>query len=476
MQKISVAIIAKNEGNSIGRCLESVKDADEIIVCDTGSDEGDKTTEIAKSYGAKVFTDYKWIKDTPTDSFANARNHARNKCTGDWILTIDCDNRLAPSMVRLREVVAEADRLGKKTVSIKIYLENGMRYSHDLPYLYKNDPLVFWKGDCHNHLTWDDKYDSDLQLICWHSDSHEKDPDRSFRILKRYVLEHPECIREKFYLAREYFNRGRYIEALWFYQKYIKVSTYMAEGADAYLMMARCYWALQEGEVARAMCMEALRYNANFREAILFMANMSGPKNKDRWLLFAETANNEDVLFMREPKEWEAKDYDNQYTNDVNMTRYQAIQEEIGKIVGDHSVIDVGCGVGELSKYIKNYKGFDFSEVGIKVAKEKGADVWVGDAYDKENYKPTDYYVITEVLEHLNDLKVLDNIPKGSNIIFSVPSFADPSHIRVFTEKIVQSRYSFLNIKNIIRFNWQDKWIKGGEETPSYILLIEATN
>ena len=53
MKSISLCLIAKNEEEVIGRCIESVIDIiDEIIVVDTGST--DKTIEVAEKYGAKV--------------------------------------------------------------------------------------------------------------------------------------------------------------------------------------------------------------------------------------------------------------------------------------------------------------------------------------------------------------------------------------------------------------------------------------
>lgn len=55
MQKISVTIITLNEEANIRACLESVKWADEILVSDSGS--SDRTVEICKEYGAKVFND-----------------------------------------------------------------------------------------------------------------------------------------------------------------------------------------------------------------------------------------------------------------------------------------------------------------------------------------------------------------------------------------------------------------------------------
>ena len=80
-------MIVKNEESCLAKALESVKDADEIIVCDTGST--DRTIEIAKQYTDKVYTDYVW-----NDNFAEARNHAAKKCTGDYILIIDADEYL----------------------------------------------------------------------------------------------------------------------------------------------------------------------------------------------------------------------------------------------------------------------------------------------------------------------------------------------------------------------------------------------
>lgn len=50
---------------------------------------------------------------------------------------------------------------------------------------------------------------------------------------------------------------------------------------------------------ARECAMMAIITNANFKEAILFLAELSGPKNAKRWMEIAETATNEDVLFIR---------------------------------------------------------------------------------------------------------------------------------------------------------------------------------
>ena len=86
---LSVVIITFNEEANLPRTLESVKWADEIIVVDSLST--DRTVEIAKSYGAKVFVE-------PWKGFAAQKNSALEKATGDWILSLDADEEVSPEL------------------------------------------------------------------------------------------------------------------------------------------------------------------------------------------------------------------------------------------------------------------------------------------------------------------------------------------------------------------------------------------
>jgi glycosyltransferase involved in cell wall biosynthesis len=87
---LSVVIITHNEEANIGRTLASVQPlvADgkgEIIVVDSGST--DRTIEIAKSFGAKVFVE-EW------KGYAAQKNSAIDKAMGDWILSLDADEEI----------------------------------------------------------------------------------------------------------------------------------------------------------------------------------------------------------------------------------------------------------------------------------------------------------------------------------------------------------------------------------------------
>lgn len=88
---LSIAIATFNEEENIKRCIESVKEiADEIIVVDGSSK--DKTVEIAKSYGAKVF-----VKDNPIMFHIN-KQKAIDLANGDWILQLDADEFVGSSL------------------------------------------------------------------------------------------------------------------------------------------------------------------------------------------------------------------------------------------------------------------------------------------------------------------------------------------------------------------------------------------
>ena len=89
MTNLSVVLATFNEEKNIKGCLQSVKEiADEIIVVD-GSSE-DKTREMAKSMGAKVFC-------VPNVAmFHKNKQLAVEKAGGKWILQLDADERVSP--------------------------------------------------------------------------------------------------------------------------------------------------------------------------------------------------------------------------------------------------------------------------------------------------------------------------------------------------------------------------------------------
>jgi glycosyltransferase involved in cell wall biosynthesis len=85
--KLSVIIITKNEAANIQACLDSVRFANEWIIVDSGSTDG--TVAIARAFGATVIETPDW------PGFGPQKNRALNAATGDWILSLDADERIS---------------------------------------------------------------------------------------------------------------------------------------------------------------------------------------------------------------------------------------------------------------------------------------------------------------------------------------------------------------------------------------------
>jgi glycosyltransferase involved in cell wall biosynthesis len=89
MSRLSVTIIAWNEEERLRACLESVAWAEEILVIDAEST--DKTVQVARE-----FTDKIWVRPWP--GFAEQKNFALDQATGEWVLSLDADERVTPEL------------------------------------------------------------------------------------------------------------------------------------------------------------------------------------------------------------------------------------------------------------------------------------------------------------------------------------------------------------------------------------------
>jgi glycosyltransferase involved in cell wall biosynthesis len=100
--RLSAIIIAKNEARNIGACLDSLAFCDERIVVDGESDDG--TPEIARAKGAYVVT-------AAWHGFGAQKNLALSLAGGNWVLSIDADERVSPALA-----LAIADAVGRHGV------------------------------------------------------------------------------------------------------------------------------------------------------------------------------------------------------------------------------------------------------------------------------------------------------------------------------------------------------------------------
>ena len=90
--KLSAIIITRNGESQIGRCIDSVSWADEVIIVDSGST--DRTVEICRERGAKVWQ----TPDFP--GHGPQKNRALDHASGEWILSLDSDEWATPELRR----------------------------------------------------------------------------------------------------------------------------------------------------------------------------------------------------------------------------------------------------------------------------------------------------------------------------------------------------------------------------------------
>jgi glycosyltransferase involved in cell wall biosynthesis len=289
--KLWVSMIVKNEESCLERCLESVKGVDGIVIADTGS--VDRTVEIASRYTTHVSVgEYQW-----DDNFAEARNFALSKIPeveDYWVLSIDADNVLKPGGVtKIRESI---DRYSdKRSISVTLRSMSGSSH-HQFPNIFRKG--VKWVGRVHNHLDVSEANHSDVVITYGYSEAHKKDPNRALRMLRKATFEN-RTPRNLYYLAREYLYRREYQAAIDLYEECANKSKWVPERSDAYLSIARCYVGLEMRSEALIACAHAVATNANFKEALVLMADLSGPANKSQWQLMIDSADNRDVLFVR---------------------------------------------------------------------------------------------------------------------------------------------------------------------------------
>jgi glycosyltransferase involved in cell wall biosynthesis len=101
---LSVIVITKNEARHIADCLKSVAFADEWVVLDSGS--SDATCDIAQSLGARVEQTESW------PGFGAQKNRALGLAQGDWVLSIDADERVSPELALSIQAALKQEQAG----------------------------------------------------------------------------------------------------------------------------------------------------------------------------------------------------------------------------------------------------------------------------------------------------------------------------------------------------------------------------
>ncbi|MGE5404944.1 MAG: glycosyltransferase [Candidatus Saccharibacteria bacterium] len=238
MVTISLCMIVKNEEETLGRCLDSIKDlVDEIVIVDTGST--DRTKEIAERYSAKIH-DFEWI-----DDFSAARNYSFSKATQDYILWLDADDVLFETdrekLKKLKETLDPRIDVVMMRYNLGVDDKGNVTTTYYRERLLKRSRNFKWHDPIHEYMLFSGNIiNSDVAI------THKKMRGRSSRnldIFEKMISQGRELShRNKFYYARELFHNRRFEEAIVYYHKFLDAEGgLMANYIDACIDLYSCY-------------------------------------------------------------------------------------------------------------------------------------------------------------------------------------------------------------------------------------------
>lgn len=281
---LSLAMIVKDEESVLDRCLSSVQDlVDEIIIIDTGST--DNTKQIAFKYTDKVY-DFEWIND-----FAAARNYSFSKCTSDFIIWCDAD-----------DVFRDIDKQKIKNLdySDKQIIIADYEYAHDeydnsyctVPRerIIRRSLNLQWQGKIHETIPLSTKiYRTDIKI---HHYKKACNSERNLKILEEIVEENPLDARCVYYLGKEYFDAGRFNDALPILFRFVTEiqNAWYEHCFQAYDMLAQIYYSKKHEKKFKEYIFKSLEIEDQRAEPYYYMGIYYSDKQQwDKAIFFYES-------------------------------------------------------------------------------------------------------------------------------------------------------------------------------------------
>jgi glycosyltransferase involved in cell wall biosynthesis len=244
--KIAVYTVALNEEQFVKRWYESAKNADYLLIADTGST--DKTKEIASELGIEVHS----ISVAPW-RFDDARNAALSLIPSDidYCISLDMDEILSenwreelekidPKTTRpIHRLVTSFDKDGNPGVefdALRIHARNGHR----------------WKYPIHESVSFYgiEEVRQDVDIKIYHHPDNNKSRGQYLPLLEMAAKEDPSSDRCAHYYARELFYYARYNEAAVEFKRHLELPSafWKPERCESMRYIAKCepdnkeYW------------------------------------------------------------------------------------------------------------------------------------------------------------------------------------------------------------------------------------------
>lgn len=287
MTTVGLAIIARNEAESLPRLLASVEGCfDEVVLLDTGSK--DNTLDVFETWGNEeakrhpgfhaISAEGKWI-----DDFGAARRAAHELLNTDWQVWADCDDVITGA-VNLRGLAQAAPpELAGYIMDYNYAQDPG---TGQCVCRLKRERLVRrgrskWMGRVHEAQLLDGPSTYvPPDVVEW---VHQKPPEiagasgpRNLKILRKWNADEPDQPRVVGYLGAEYLARGKHKTALRYFRQYLKLdATWDEERAQVHRRLAVTLMALSRPREAKKVALAALDVLPGWPDTHLSLAQAS---------------------------------------------------------------------------------------------------------------------------------------------------------------------------------------------------------
>lgn len=249
--KLAVYAIAKNEAKHVERWYESVKDADEIIVLDTGSTDGTQKL-LSELPGVRVAS----MSFEPF-RFDTARNAALNLVSldVDYCMFMDLDETMPKgSIAAIRKAIAKTQ---KDMYALRLVFQFDHKRQPVVSYpreaVHKRNDF-YWKYPVHELLAnHHGQYSyEELPVQVFHEPDASKERSSYLSLLEMAVEENPDDPRQAQYLGREYMYQGRPFDAQMWLKRHIQMEPHGPFRSESASYIAQCFLML-EGQLEEAL-------------------------------------------------------------------------------------------------------------------------------------------------------------------------------------------------------------------------------
>ncbi len=149
--QLTAVVIAKNEAEMIGHCLDTLWWCSEVIVLDSGSN--DETAKIAEKAGARVIS-------FAHQSMAKLRNEALKQVKTEWVFYVDADERVTPTLAKEIMVQLETEKptalmMRRQNIHYGQILRYGGWQNDQVIRVFALEHLQGWTGKVHESPQFD---------------------------------------------------------------------------------------------------------------------------------------------------------------------------------------------------------------------------------------------------------------------------------------------------------------------------------